>query len=136
MTPRRRQRTPARKVDYPGLLSMQCLGLGLPIPEREVYFAKETFQRMWRLDLLWRAAGLAVEVDGAVFKDGRHNRGAGYTEDRVKDAHVLLMGWRVLHVTTTQVSNGTACRWIQQLLAQRSPLCAACLAGIATEVNP
>ena len=45
--------------------------LDLPEPEREYIFAPP---RRWRFDFRWPGHMLAVEVEGGVYTNGRHNR--------------------------------------------------------------
>ncbi len=73
-------------------------------------------KRRWRFDYAWPALKLAVEVHGGVFRQGRHNRGQGFTSDREKMNEATLLGWRVLEVTSEQVRSGKALEWIKQLV--------------------
>jgi very-short-patch-repair endonuclease len=94
-------------------LDRQCVALGLPAPETEVRFHPT---RKWRADFLWRSPMLIVEVDGGVFVTGRHSRGAGVEADCEKFAEAMVLGYRVLRVTTRHVRNGQAVQWIERLL--------------------
>lgn len=90
----------------------------LPVPVREVRFAWAAMHRAWRFDLCWPDARLAVEVDGAIWTEGRHSRGAGYEADCEKLNAAVLLGWRVLRFTYGQVYSGYALATIEQALAQ------------------
>lgn len=64
-------------------------------------------KRKWRFDF---AIGedpsqflLAIEVEGGIHSGGRHVRGKGYTDDLIKYNAAVLLGWRVLRYTTSQV---------------------------------
>lgn len=94
-------------------LERQCQAVGLPAPELEVRFHPT---RKWRADYLWREPKLIVEVDGGVFVAGRHSRGAGVESDCEKFAEAMLLGYRVLRVTTRHVRDGRAIQWIERLL--------------------
>lgn len=94
-------------------LDRQCQLAGLPKPQTEWRFHPS---RKWRFDLAWPDKSLAVEVDGAVYTAGRHTRGAGVEKDAEKFAEAMLLGWRVLRVTTGQVKSGQALNWIERLL--------------------
>ncbi len=72
--------------------------------------------RRWRFDFAWAAEKIAVECEGGVFTGGRHTRGAGFTNDCEKYNEAICMGWRVLRVTSDQVNNGEAIRWIERLI--------------------
>lgn len=94
-------------------LAMHLSQAGLPPPEREVRFLPA---RRWRFDLAWPDRKLAVEVHGGVYTNGRHTRGKGFTRDREKMNEALLLGWRVLEVTSEQVQSGQALTWIEKAL--------------------
>ena len=88
----------------------------LPEPVREAMFHPV---RKWRFDFSWPDAMLAVEVDGGTWAGGRHSRGGGYTEDCVKYAEALCLGWRVLRVTGDMVRDGRALRYVECALKQK-----------------
>ncbi len=94
-------------------LLFQIRAVKLPEPERELKFCP---QRRFRFDFAWKQESLAVEVDGGHWIRGRHARGSGIDLDCEKGALALLMGWRVLHVTSTHINSGEAIQWIEKLL--------------------
>lgn len=94
-------------------LDRQCVAIGLPQPETEVRFHPT---RKWRADYLWRSEKLIVEVDGGVFVQGRHSRGVGVEKDCEKFAEAMVLGYRVMRVTTRHVKNGQALAWIERVL--------------------
>ena len=96
-------------------LAQQMRLAGLPEPVREAMFHPS---RKWRFDFSWPDAMLAVEVDGGTWAGGRHSRGGGYTEDCVKYAEALCLGWRVLRVTGDMVQDGRALRYVEMALSQ------------------
>lgn len=97
------------------LLAWQCeQGLGKP-PVRQYRFHPT---RQWRFDLAWPEERLAVEVDGGVWSNGRHVRGAGYISDCEKCAEAAILGWRVIRVPTQWVQSGVAVEMIERALAR------------------
>jgi very-short-patch-repair endonuclease len=94
-------------------LDRQCVLSGLPAPVAEFKFHPT---RKWRFDFAWPAQSFAVEVDGAVFVQGRHTRGVGVEADMEKFAEAMLAGWRVLRVSTNQVKDGRALAWVERML--------------------
>ena len=56
--------------------------------------------RKWRFDYAIVELKIAVEVDGAVWVGGRHNRASGYIADMEKLNTAASMGWLVLRITT------------------------------------
>lgn len=86
-------------------------------------------QRKWRLDCVvvplggdftpisdWPGDHLAVEIDGAIYSQGRHVRGIGREKDMEKDYHAMRVGYRVLHVSPGMLKDGRAVEWIKELL--------------------
>ncbi|GGI85642.1 hypothetical protein GCM10007978_24130 [Shewanella hanedai] len=91
--------------------------LELPTYEKEVRFHPV---RQWRFDYAWPDLKIALEIHGGVFTDGRHNRGKGFTEDRVKMNSAQLLGWTVIEATTAQVNNGQMLQWVMSAIESRS----------------
>lgn len=89
---------------------------GLPEPEQEVLFHP---RRKWRMDLAWKERKIALEIHGAVYTQGRHTRGAGFTEDRIKMAEAQLLGWIVLEATPELIKNGTALDLLERAMKVR-----------------
>jgi hypothetical protein len=59
---------------------------------------------------------LIVEVEGATWINGRHNRGSGFDADCEKYAEAMMLGYRVLRVTGTHIKSGQAIQWIETLI--------------------
>jgi very-short-patch-repair endonuclease len=66
-----------------------CDSHGIPRPEVNVRIEG------YECDFVWREAGLVVETDGGA----AHGTARARERDRVKDARLLVAGWRVLRVT-------------------------------------
>lgn len=88
----------------------------LPEPVREYRFHPV---RKFRFDFCWPNRMLAVEIDGATYSYGRHNRGKGYENDCFKMALALSMGWSVYRFTTGMVADGTAISFIEKHLKEK-----------------
>lgn len=97
----------------PEALVWQCQLAKLPLPVAEFMFAPP---RKWAFDLAWLDQMLACEIDGAVHVGGRHTRGVGYENDCVKLAEAMLLGWRVLRLTTGMVASGQALNFVERAL--------------------
>ena len=52
--------------------------------------------RRWRFDFAWIDEKVAVEIEGGIFMQGRHNRGKGMEADMEKYNWATINGWRVL----------------------------------------
>ena len=88
----------------------QVLSSGLSPPLREHPFHPT---RKFRFDLAWPELKLGVEIDGGVWMPrSGHTSGKGYTADRERDAEALCLGWTVLRVTSDQVRDGSAIKWL------------------------
>jgi very-short-patch-repair endonuclease len=66
-------------------------------PEMETEYRFDP-QRRWRAD--FRVGQVLIEIDGAVYAEGRHTRGAGFTADCEKLNRAVELGYRVLRFTT------------------------------------
>ncbi|OUV76667.1 MAG: hypothetical protein CBC83_00170 [Flavobacteriales bacterium TMED123] len=60
--------------------------------------------RRWRFDFALLDFGIAIEVEGGIFSQGRHTRGRGYTQDLLKYNAAVTLGWKVLRYTTAQIN--------------------------------
>lgn len=85
----------------------------LPIPEHEYYFHPD---RKWRADYCWPYHKLIVEVEGGIWRAGRHNRPKGFIKDCEKYNTAVLMGYKVIRVTSEHIHNGQAIQWICKAL--------------------
>lgn len=90
---------------YP--LVLLCRSAKLPEPVPEWCFHPT---RKWRLDYAWPYANppLGVEVDGGVWNEGRHTRGAGFIEDQRKLNAAVLLGFRILRYTPDRLAEAIA----------------------------
>lgn len=88
--------------------------------EREYRF--DGFRR-WRFDFLvthWPDGehgvfrNTAIEIEGAVWTQGRHTRGSGFVRDLEKYRHATMLGYRVLRFSTQEVLTGKAKEFLEQ----------------------
>jgi len=89
-------------IEGPALLQAQLEQAGLWngwVPELRFHP-----KRRWRFDLALPSQMLAVEIHGGVWQQGRHTRGRGFIQDRIKINTAVLMGWRVLEFTTEHIT--------------------------------
>ena len=133
----RRTRLPAttaeegspRKTDSAGVRSQKATGSVLedhllvsmrsqriPEPEREYRFHPT---RRWRLDFAWPERGLAVEIEGGIYRGGGHTSVTGIKRDVDKANALTMLGWRLLRFHGDQVRSGEAAALIAEALAQR-----------------
>lgn len=60
--------------------------------------------RLWRFDFAHLPSRTAIEIDGGVWGNGRHNRGAGYIEDCIKLNTATARGWHVFRLATGMIT--------------------------------
>ena len=77
-------------------------------------------ERQWRFDLAvidnvtkekW-----AFEIEGGIFVQGRHSRGAGMRADLEKYNRASAMGWQIFRFLPEQVLKGEAKKFIEEHL--------------------
>lgn len=72
--------------------------------------------RKWRFDFAWPDEKVAVEIEGGIWGGGRHTRGSGYTKDCEKYNVAVVMGWRVLRLTSPMIDELEWEGWLKELL--------------------
>lgn len=62
-------------------------------------FAEYKFDesRKWRFDFAWPEWKIALEVQGGLFTNGRHSRGAALLKEHEKLNAAAMQGWKVLY---------------------------------------
>src|ERR1051325_2237027 len=70
--------------------------LKVPEPVREFKFDEK---RKWRFDYAWPDHKVALEVEGGIWNQGRHNRGSGFIKDIEKYNAAGGLGWRGFRTT-------------------------------------
>lgn len=88
---------------YPLVKLCRAAGLPEPLPEYKFHPL-----RKWRADYCWPIHKVLVEIDGGVWTQGRHTRGAGFLKDLEKLNAAALLGFRVLRYTPQQLVQAVA----------------------------
>lgn len=83
---------------YPLVTLCRTVGLPEPIPEYKFHPL-----RRWRADYCWPIHKIIVEIDGGLFVQGRHSRGAGMLADFEKLNAAALLGYAVLRYAPAQI---------------------------------
>jgi len=73
-------------------------------------------KRRWRLDFAFVQRKIGIEVEGGIWSQGRHTRGAGFEADCDKYNALALAGWRLLRFTPSQIRSGRALQAILAIL--------------------
>jgi very-short-patch-repair endonuclease len=91
--------------------------LAMHLTAHKISFKREQClipDRKFRTDFLVK--DLAIEVDGGIWKGGRHGTGKGITADCEKLNGLTLGGYRSLRFTSAMVLDGTAINTILEAL--------------------
>ena len=98
-------------------LVSHCRAHGLPEPVPEYQFHPT---RKWRFDYAWPLHRVYLEVEGGVWIQGRHNRGAGIIEDMKKYSEAAILGWRGLRVIPQELGT-TGVDYVRRALKPDMP---------------
>lgn len=90
----------ARRQKHENAFEFLWKAIGGPELKREHRFC----ERMWRFDFAHQDTRTAIEIEGGVWTKGRHNTGAGFSEDRVKYNRAALLGWHVFSLTPDMIT--------------------------------
>ncbi len=90
----------AHKNAYLHHAAAYCRALGVPEPVAEWYPLED---REYRLDLAWPDQRIGLELQGGIFTNGAHARGAGIERDIEKNNLCVSAGWRIFYSTPTKL---------------------------------
>jgi hypothetical protein len=85
----------------------QILAAGLPVPMRQVPFAK-VLRRDFVADFAWGEERIIVEVNGATFTKGAHSTGTGIHRDFIKQALANLLDFKYFEFDSKMIRDGDA----------------------------
>ena len=97
----------------------------IPAPVREYQFDNpsspvKTYPspkpRLWRFDFAWLEQKVAVEIEGGLYRGGRHQSLEGFIKDAEKYEAALVQGWRVYRVPGPWVMQGDRWIWRAQVM--------------------
>jgi len=63
--------------------------------------------RKWRFDVAFLSEKVAVEIEGGVWKYGRHNRASGFLNDMEKYNEAATLGWRIIRTPWEWLEDGS-----------------------------
>ncbi len=86
---------------------------GIPEPVAEHRVCKD---RRWRFDWAWVEDKVALEVQGGCWTHGKHSRGKGQLNDFAKANRAVVLGWKLLYCTPSQIESGEIMPVIRQAL--------------------
>lgn len=76
--------------------------------------------RKFAFDYAWPEVKVALEIEGAVYTQGRHTRGAGYVSDMRKYSEAAIRGWCLIRLTPDQLHQQSGETLIRRALASRA----------------
>ena len=98
------------RVDWGACLYNQIKEFGgIPLPELEHKFHPT---RKWRFDMAFIKDKLAVEIEGAVWIQGRHTRGSCFVKDMEKYNEACFHGWTLARFTPHDVKTLVALKFL------------------------
>lgn len=89
---------------------------GVPVPIREYKFAED---RKWLFDCAWPTHKVAMEIEGGVFTQGSHTRGAGFMKNMEKYNKAGMLGWTVLRCTPDTLCTGETLDMLKTILIKK-----------------
>lgn len=75
-------------------------------------------ERRWKADFHILDTKILVEVEGAIWSNGRHTRAKGYLGDMEKYNAAAALGYQVYRFSTEQVKSGMAIQQIRNLTGE------------------
>lgn len=75
--------------------------------------------RQWRFDYAIPDLRIAIEIDGGIWINGRHNRASGYLGDMEKFNTAATLGWVVLKFTPQEQYSQKTLELITQTIANK-----------------
>jgi hypothetical protein len=97
-TPGHRSRMSPAPI-YPLVGICRAAGLPEPVPEYRWHPV-----RKFRADYAFPLHRVLIEIDGGLFINGGHSRGAARMHDMAKDRAATLLGWRTLRYAPTELT--------------------------------
>jgi very-short-patch-repair endonuclease len=121
----------SKKLERMFLFNLQGSGLNLFVPEHK--FCRDVVgdgpgirARLkaaklsdWRFDFADIENKIAVELEGGIWIQGRHTRGAGFMEDAKKYNRANILGWTVMRYTHFEIRTSQAVHELVELYQAR-----------------
>ena len=68
--------------------------------------------RKWRADFAHLPSRTLIEIEGGIYVNGRHNRGAGFAADLEKYLEAGLSGWRLIRLGPNELTGEIIARLV------------------------
>lgn len=103
------------KINADVIFDRLCEANQIPPSVKEYAFAAPA--RKWRFDHAWIDAKVALEIQGGLFRGGRHVRGAALLKEHEKLNAAAIAGWRLLYCSPKELETGEIFNTIKAALA-------------------
>lgn len=117
--PRKPKSNAPKKNAYSAIMDAMAVVCNLPPFIYEHRFDEREKPRRWKFDTAIIRYKIAIEIEGGVFTQGRHTRGAGAVDDMEKYNQATLQGWAILRFTPDQMQQVETYRIIERLVSRR-----------------
>jgi hypothetical protein len=109
----KKTRKKLREEELKQSLRFQVMAYGLPAAVEEYRFDPV---RMWRFDFAYPSQRIGIEIEGGVWIQGAHVRGAHFESDCEKYNAAAVALWHVLRFTPAMIEDGRAIVTIQSAM--------------------
>ena len=75
-------------------------------------------ERRWRCDFALIEDKILIEIEGGIWKNGRHTRGGGFENDCEKYNEAVIRNYKILRFTPKHVKTGKAIECLLTLQLQ------------------
>lgn len=72
--------------------------------------------RRWKFDFCHIESKIAIEIEGGAFTQGRHTRGLGFIADMEKYNNAVILGWKILRFTPSQMNESKTYDFIKNVI--------------------
>ena len=97
------------------MFEAMCKAFDIETPEKEYRFHPK---RRWRFDYAFPNHKIAVEIEGGVWIDGRHNRASGFIKDMEKYNAAAVLGWRIYRILPDGIKKQKTYKDLRQLIPE------------------
>lgn len=76
-------------------------------------------KRKWRFDFAIPEHKIAIEIEGGIWIQGRHNRASGFIKDMEKYNTAASLGWILIRATPQNILSSEILKFIQNAITNR-----------------